>query len=78
MDSQNKNLKINIKNNNIINIEIDSNKTIQSLKKEINDTNGYSIKKQKLFLNEIELEDNKKIKDYKISTLDILLCLIFN
>ena len=78
MDSQNKNLKINIKNNNILNIEIDSNKTIQSLKKEINGTNGYSIKKQKLFLNEIELEDNKKIKDYKISTLDILLCLIFN
>lgn len=78
MDSQNKNLKINIKNNNIINIEIDSNKTIQSLKKEINGTNGFSIKKQKLFLNEIELEDNKKIKDYKISNLDILLCLIFN
>lgn len=74
---KNNNLKI-ILNNEIINIEnINSTHTVNFIKKNIYKLKGIDIKKQKLFLNNVELKDNLKIRELNIDFLDIILCTIF-
>lgn len=73
---KNINLKI-ILNNEIINIvNINSTDTVDSIKNNITKLKGIDIKKQKLFLNNVELKNNTKIRELNIDFLDIVLCTI--
>jgi len=74
-----KNINIYIKNHNdYIKMTIDSNDKIKQIKKELLKIKGFMIKKQKIFFNHHELEDEIKIKNYKITEIDILVCTIMD
>lgn len=66
----NKDKHINLKLQNTTNNLID-------IKEKIFEKTGINIAKQKLFVNDTEL-DNKTIKNYKISLLDIIICAILD
>ena len=59
------NLKINNTTDNSIDLKV--------IKEKIFEKTGINVNKQKIFLNNTELDDIK-IKNYKISFLDILVC----
>ena len=66
------NLKLQNTTDNLINV-----RDIRDIKQKIFEETGISINKQKLFLNNTEL-DNTEIKNYKISFLDIIICTILD
>lgn len=74
-----KNINLSIKlNNQILNItNVNINDNIKFIKNKIFKLNGISVKKQKLFLNNIELQDDTQIKELKIDFIDFILCTIF-
>jgi hypothetical protein len=74
-----KNIDLNIKlNNQILNIpNINITDNIEFVKKQIFKLNGIQIKKQKLFLNNIELKNNTKIKELNINFIDMIICTVF-
>ena len=65
----NKGKHINLKLQNTTNNLID----VKEIKEKIFEKTGFNITKQKLFLNDTEL-DNKKITKHKINFLDIIIC----
>lgn len=69
----NKGNHINLELQNTTNNLID----VKEIKEKIFEKTGINISKQKLFVNDTEL-DNKTIKNYKISLLDIIICTILD
>jgi hypothetical protein len=63
------NLKLENSTNNLIDVKV--------IKEKIFEKTDINIAKQKLFVNDTEL-DNKTIKNYKISFLDIIICTILD